>query len=54
MKARMGVERVRTAYDAWIVIEGLKKMFENKMRKDFGPDWSKELFRPHRLFLGHS
>jgi hypothetical protein len=39
MKSRMGVDRVRTAHDAWLVIEGLKKMFENRMKKDHGKDW---------------
>lgn len=39
MKKRMGIERVRTAHDAWLAIEGLKKMFENYMKKQHGPDW---------------
>lgn len=39
MKKRIGVEKVRTASDAWKVIEGLKKMFENGMKAKYGPDW---------------
>ncbi len=39
MKARLGIEKVRTAYDAWLVIEALKKMFENRMLKEHGWDW---------------
>jgi hypothetical protein len=39
MQKRFGFERVRTAEGAWLVIEGLKKMFENKMKKDFGERW---------------
>lgn len=39
MKKRFEIEKVRTAKDAWLVIEGLKKMFENRMKKDFGEDW---------------
>lgn len=39
MKKRFGIDRVRTGDDAYRVIEGLKKMFENRMKKDCGPDW---------------
>lgn len=39
MKKRIGVDRVRTANDAWRVIEGLKKMFENAMTAKYGADW---------------
>ncbi|MBN1104737.1 MAG: DUF1018 domain-containing protein [Deltaproteobacteria bacterium] len=39
MKKRLNVEKVRTAYDAWLVIEGLKKLFENQMKKKYGPKW---------------
>ncbi|MEW6670202.1 MAG: phage protein GemA/Gp16 family protein [Thermodesulfobacteriota bacterium] len=39
LKKRMGLDRIRTAYDAWRVIEGLKKLFENQMKKEFGPGW---------------
>lgn len=39
MKKRLGINRVRTARDAWLVIEGLKKMFENQMKGKYGKDW---------------
>jgi phage gp16-like protein len=39
MEKRMGVSRVKTAREAWLVIEGLKKMFANKMKQKFGKDW---------------
>ncbi|MDA8140378.1 MAG: DUF1018 domain-containing protein [Desulfobacteraceae bacterium] len=39
MKKRVGVDKIRTAEHAYKVIEGLKKMFENGMKKQHGPDW---------------
>ncbi|MBE0598328.1 MAG: regulatory protein GemA [Desulfuromonadales bacterium] len=38
---RLGISggRVRTAGEAYRAIEGLKKMFENGMKRDFGPEW---------------
>ena len=36
---RFGLARVRTSHDAFRVIEGLKKMFENRMKKAHGPAW---------------
>ena len=39
MLARFKIKKVRTAQDAYRVIEGLKKMFENRMRKIRGDDW---------------
>jgi len=39
IRKRFGIDRVRTSHDAFRVIEGLKKMFENRMKRDFGPDW---------------
>ena len=39
MEKRLGIDRVRTGSDAYRVIEGLKKMFENAMKKEHGPDW---------------
>lgn len=41
MEKRMGVKegRIRTAQDAYVVIEGLKKMFENQMKAKHGPAW---------------
>ena len=40
MKARIHIEKVRTAGDAFRVIEGLKKLFENQMLAQHvgGPD----------------
>lgn len=39
MEKRMGVSRVRTAQDTYLVIEGLKKMFENQMKAQYGKNW---------------
>jgi len=39
MQKRLKIDKVRTAYDAWRTIEGLKKMFENKMKSRFGKSW---------------
>lgn len=39
MKKRFGIEKVRTAGEAYRVIEGLKKMFENQMKKTHGDLW---------------
>jgi len=39
LRSRMGIERVRTAEDAYKVIEGLKKMFEGQQRRKYGEAW---------------
>lgn len=39
MKKRFGIDRVRTAKEAYLVIEGLKKMFSGTMSRQFGTDW---------------
>jgi len=39
MKKRLGIEKIRTGNDAYRVIEGLKKMFANHMKKEHGEDW---------------
>lgn len=39
MKKRFKISRVRTARQAFVVIEGLKAMFENQMIKRHGRDW---------------
>ncbi len=44
MKKRLGIEKIRTAKDAYRAIEGLKKMFENGMKKQHGPDWWVRLY----------
>ncbi|BBO80188.1 hypothetical protein DSCO28_50600 [Desulfosarcina ovata subsp. sediminis] len=49
MKKRFGFERVKTAYESWKVIEGLKKMFENRMKKDFGERWWVMRFDDERI-----
>lgn len=38
---RLGIAggRVRTAREAYLAIESLKKLFENGMKKQYGPDW---------------
>lgn len=42
MKNRFKIEQVKTSHDAFVVIEGLKGMFENQMKKKHGPDWWQE------------
>lgn len=41
LEKRMGIRdgRVRTSKDAYLAIEGLKKMFENQMKARHGKDW---------------
>ncbi|WP_035238116.1 phage protein GemA/Gp16 family protein [Desulfobacter vibrioformis] len=39
MKKRFKISKVKTSHDAFVVIEGLKGMFENQMKKKHGPDW---------------
>ncbi|MDA8428169.1 MAG: DUF1018 domain-containing protein [Geobacteraceae bacterium] len=38
---RMGIKqgKIRTAQDCYLAIEGLKKMFENQMKAQHGPNW---------------
>ena len=36
---RFSIARVRTAQEAYRVIEGLKKMFENQMKSQHGENW---------------
>jgi Bacteriophage Mu, GemA protein len=40
MSKRFSIERVRTAQEAYRVIEGLKKMFENTMKAQYGDNWA--------------
>ncbi len=51
MHKRFGIERVRTAEGAWLVIEGLKKMFENQMKLEFGPQWWLMRFDDERIMV---
>jgi phage gp16-like protein len=39
MAKHFKISKVRTARDAFLVIEGLKGVFENKMKKEHGKDW---------------
>jgi len=39
MKKKFGIDRVRTAEEAYRVIEGCKKMIINIMTKAYGPEW---------------
>jgi hypothetical protein len=39
MKKFLKIDKVKTSRDAFRVIEGLKKMFENGMVKAYGVDW---------------
>ncbi len=36
---RFSIDKIKTAQQAWQVIEGLKKMFERQMEKQHGPGW---------------
>jgi len=36
---RYSISRVKTAQEAFLAIEGLKKMFENQMKKHHGENW---------------
>lgn len=46
LAARMGIKdgKVRTSQDAYLAIEGLKKLFENHMKKSFGANWWTQRF----------
>ena len=44
LKKRMRLDRIRTAADAYVVIEGLKKLFENQMKKEFGHGWRQRAY----------
>lgn len=46
LKKRFGIEKVKTAVEAFKVIEGLKKMFENQMKKVYGPGWAAGDYKP--------
>jgi hypothetical protein len=41
LEKRMGIKggKIRTSDEAYLAIEGLKKMFENGMKKQHGPTW---------------
>lgn len=43
LAARFSIERVKTAQEAFRVIEGLKKMFENQMKSAYGERWIEQL-----------
>lgn len=41
LEKRMGIKggKVRTSQEAYLAVEGLKKMFENGMKKAYGEEW---------------
>jgi len=39
MIKKFGISKIKTAFDAFLVIEGLKGVFENRMKKQHGMDW---------------
>lgn len=39
MEKRFKIKKIKTSADAFQVIEGLKGMFNNQMKKLYGPDW---------------
>jgi len=44
LEKRFTLDRIRTAQQAYKVIEGLKKMFENQMRAAYGDDWAQQVY----------
>ncbi len=44
MLKRFGIKKAMTSHDAFMVIEGLKGMFENQMKKLYGEFWFKRDF----------
>ena len=49
LKKKFGISTIRTAQDAFMVIEGLKKVFENRMKKTWGEDWWRLEFSDTRV-----
>lgn len=51
LEKRMGIKggTVRTSEDAYLAIEGLKKMFQNGMKKQHGPAWWRMAFTDPRI-----
>lgn len=51
LEKRMGIKEgtVRTSEEAYLAIEGLKKMFENGMKKQHGPAWWRMAFTDPRI-----
>jgi len=39
MIKKYGISKIKTSHDAFLVIEGLKGVFENRMKKKLGTDW---------------
>ena len=44
MSKRFRIEKVKTAREAYRIIEGLKKMFENSMKSKYGDNWPDMIF----------
>ena len=44
MEKRYRILKIRTSRDAFLVIEGLKGVFENRMKKSYGDDWCQRDF----------
>lgn len=49
MERRQGIKKVRTAREAFLVIEGLKKMFENQMKAKYGNGWWDKTYEDGRI-----
>lgn len=49
LEKRMGISKVRTSAEACRAIEGLKKMFENGMKKQHGVAWWRMAFTDQRI-----
>jgi len=49
MLKKFKIRKVRTSNDAYYVIEGLKKVFENRMRREHGDDWWTMMFPSERV-----
>jgi hypothetical protein len=48
-RAKVKDGKVRTSQDAYLAIEALKKLFENGMKKQYGPDWWLMEFADERI-----
>ena len=49
MLKHFGIVRVKSSHDAYLVIEGLKKVFERQMKKEHGADWWQMKFEDEHI-----
>jgi uncharacterized protein DUF1018 len=46
---RFSIQRIKTAQEAYQVIEGLKKMFERVMKEEYGDAWMERVFEDPQI-----